>query len=72
MKHSKISTYKIKRILRCFCLELTAVQTSKQLNLNRNTVDRYYHIFREKITQYQEDNLKKLSGHIEIDESYFK
>jgi len=71
MKHSKISTYKIKRILRCFCLELTAVQTSKQLNLNRNTVDRYYHIFREKITQYQEDNLKKLSGHIEIDESYF-
>lgn len=39
MKHSKISDYKIKRILQCFCLEPTAVQTGKQLGLNRNTVD---------------------------------
>ena len=71
MKHSKLNDYKIKRILQCFCLELTATQASKQLRLNRNTVDRYYRIFREKIVVFQEQNLRKLSGHIEVDESYF-
>ncbi len=71
MKYSKLSNYKIKKILQCFCLELTATQTSKQLSLNRNTVDRYYQIFREKIAEFQEQNLQKLSGNIEIDESYF-
>jgi transposase-like protein len=71
MKYSKLSDFKIKKILHGFCLELTAVQTAKQLRLNRHTVDRYYRIFRERIAEYQEQNLKKLSGHIEIDESYF-
>lgn len=71
MKYSKISDYKIKKILRCFCDELTSIQTAKQLNLNRNTVDRYYNIFREKITDYQEKQKQKFKGNIEIDESYF-
>ncbi len=71
MKHSKLSNYKIKRILGCFCLELTAIQTTKQLKLNRKTIDRYYTIFREKIAQYQEEQKKKFKGNIEIDESYF-
>jgi len=71
MKYSKLSNYQIKKILKCFCLELTAVQTAKQLELNRHTVDRYYRFFRERIANYQEQNLKKLSGNIEIDESYF-
>lgn len=71
MKYSKLSDYKIKQILKCFSLELTASQTAKQLELNRHTVERYYNLFREKIAQYQESNLQKLSGNIEIDESYF-
>jgi len=71
MKYSKLSNYQIKKILRNFCLELTAVQTAKQLGVNRHTADRYYHIFRKRIADYQDQNLKKLSGHIEIDESYF-
>jgi transposase len=41
------------------------------LGLNRNTTDRFYHLFREKIAMYQETQLKKMRGHIEIDESYF-
>ena len=71
MKYSKISNFKIKKILQCFSNELTSTQTAKHLNLNRNTTDRYYQIFREKIVEFQEQNLKKLSGDIEIDESYF-
>ena len=71
MKYSKLSIYKIKRILKGFCLELTAVQTAQQLSLNRHTVDRYYQIFRERIAKHEEQNFKQLSGNIEIDESYF-
>jgi len=71
MKYAKLSTKTIKKILKCFCLELTATQTSTLLNLNRHTIDRYYLIFREKVFEYQEKNLFKLSGDIEIDESYF-
>lgn len=71
MKYSKLSNYEIKKILRCFCDELTSVQASKQLCLNRNTIDRHYTIFREKIALYQEAQMRKLRGNIEIDESYF-
>jgi transposase len=71
IKYAKISTKLIKQILQYFCLELTAVQTAQLLSLNRRTIDRYYHIFREHIAQYQEDTLLKMSGEIEIDESYF-
>ena len=71
MKYSKLSDYRIKKILRCFSDELTAVQTSKQLSLNRNTVDRHYAIFREKIFIHQMTQMTKLRGHIEIDEAYF-
>ena len=71
MKYSKLSTFKIKKILHGFCLELTSVQTAKQLGLNRKTTDYYYNKFREKIADYQESQRIKLRGKIEIDESYF-
>jgi len=71
MKYSKLSDWTIKKILRCFCDELTAVQTAKQLRLNRNTIDRYYDIFRRKIVAHQEIQKQKFRGSIEIDESYF-
>ena len=71
MKYSKLSDWTIKKILRCFCNELTAVQTAKQLHLNRNTIDRYYDIFRRRIAAYQEIQKQKFRGSIEIDESHF-
>lgn len=71
MKYSKLSDFKIKKILQCFCLELTAIQAAEQLRLNRHTIERYYTIFREKIANYEEQQIKKFSGNVEIDESYF-
>ncbi len=71
MKYSKLSDYQIKKIVRCFSLELTAVQTAAQLGLNRNTIDKYFQLFRERIIVHQEYKLEQLSGHIEIDESYY-
>ncbi|PIR96298.1 MAG: IS1595 family transposase ISTaba1 [Candidatus Doudnabacteria bacterium CG10_big_fil_rev_8_21_14_0_10_42_18] len=71
MKYSKLSTFKIKKIISCFSNELTAVQSAKQLELNRNTVDRFFTLFREAIAEYQEDQKIKFRGNVEIDESYF-
>jgi len=42
---AKISQYKIKKIMKCFCLDLTATQTSKLLELNRKTINSYYNGF---------------------------
>jgi len=71
MKYSKLSTFKIKKILGCFADELTAVQAGKQLGLNRHTCDRYYQVFREQIARHQEEQKIKFRGSVEIDESYF-
>src|SRR3989338_8269932 len=68
---AKISTYKIKKIIECFCLDLTATQTSKLLGLNRKTINRYYGLFRRGIHRYQTGQLRRFVGEIEVDESYF-
>ncbi len=66
-----ISNYKKRKIISCFCLDLTAVQTSKLLGLNRNTINKYFNIFRKAIYQYQVSQKKQFIGKVEIDESYF-
>ena len=71
LKHSKLSTQKINKILLCFSEDLTATKTAKILNLNRRTIDRYFSIFREKI--FESSKTEKLNGKgiFECDESYF-
>ena len=54
-----------------FCEDLTATQTTKVTGINRNTVNRYYRIFRDKIAAYQESINMGFKGEIELDESYF-
>lgn len=71
MKHSKLSSYQIKKIIRCFCADLDATQTSILLGFNRKTINRYYHIFRQVIYAAQQADLAKLFGIVELDESYF-
>ena len=71
MKYSKLSKYKIKKILRCFCEDLDATKTAKILDINRNTINRYFNIFREKILEISPIEGKRESGIFELDESYF-
>jgi len=71
LKHSKLTKYKIEKILRCFSEDLPAVKTATLLGLNRKTVDRYYNIFREKIALASMKDMEVIAGEIEIDESYF-
>jgi len=52
-------------------LELSANRTSKELGLNYKTVQKKYMLFREKIAEHSEKNFQKLSGELEIDETYF-
>ena len=70
LKHAKISDYKIKKILKCFCEDIDASKTARLLALNRRTIDRYFNIFREKITLYAIAQSKE-AGEFELDESYF-
>ncbi|MDD3238367.1 MAG: IS1595 family transposase [Candidatus Gastranaerophilales bacterium] len=69
-KYSKISQYKIKKILFYFSQDLTATQTAKIMKLNRKTINKYYQLFREKILQSCESE-NGFEGELELDESYF-
>jgi len=70
LRNCKITDYKIKKILKCFCEDINASQTAKILELNRNTIDRYFNIFREKIAKFSCESCRE-SGEFELDESYF-
>lgn len=71
LKHSKITTYTIKKILKCFSEDLPAVKTASLLGLNRKTIDCYYNIFREKIAIASIADSARFKGEFELDESYF-
>ena len=70
LKYAKLSTFKIRKILRCFSEDLPAIKTSALLGLNPKTIDRYYNLFREKIARHSIEEAK-FGGEVEIDESYF-
>lgn len=71
LKSNKLSKYKLKKLIKTFCLDLSATQVSELISVNRNTVNRHFNIFRRAIYQYQTDQLRLFKGHIEVDESYF-
>ena len=66
-----LSDYKIKKIMRHFCEDITASKTAVLLGINRNTINRYYTLFRRKIAASTMDRGGLFCGEIECDESYF-
>jgi transposase-like protein len=71
IKWAKISNYQLKKIIHHFVVDVSADQTSKLLGFNRNTINRYYMIFRIAVTLHQRDEFQKFVGLVELDESYF-
>ncbi|WP_150465529.1 IS1595 family transposase [Francisella sp. SYW-2] len=69
-KRSHISDAKIREILKCFCLDLTATNTSKITNVSRVTINRYFDRFR-KIILLSDEKFLASTGEFELDESYF-
>ena len=51
IKYSKLSSQKIREILTLFLKDFTATQTAEILETSRNTINRYYAIFREEIVR---------------------
>ncbi|MFH1832531.1 MAG: IS1595 family transposase [bacterium] len=71
LRNVKISKLKIKKILLHFSEDITASKTAILIGVNRNTVNRYYSLFREEIFKASIKELKLLDGEFECDESYF-
>ena len=68
---NKLSEYKVKKIILCFCEDIDATKTSKLLGLNRNTINKYYNQFRHVILSNSFCSSGQSSGEFELDESYF-
>ena len=71
MMVNKLSDYKVKKIILCFCADIDATKTSRILGINRKTINRYFYIFREKIVYASLGEYTQTSGEFECDESYF-
>lgn len=67
MKYAKLSDYKIKKILKLFCVDITSNKSAKLLNINRKTIDHYYHQFRAMINLKSNFDFTLFSEQVEID-----
>ena len=70
VKRSRISETKFREIVKLFSLDLEAEQTAQIVNLSRNTINKYYKAFRQRIVELCKEN-SPFTGEIEVDESYF-
>jgi transposase-like protein len=70
-KYSKLSRYKVLKIMECFCLDIEASKAAVLLKLNRNTINRHYNLFRQLIHNHQMSEKDKFVGVVEADESFF-
>jgi len=70
IKRARISEAKFRHILRLFSLDIDASNVAQITGLNRNTVNRYFRLIRERIVDLC-NQTSPFSGEIEVDESYF-
>ena len=67
---SRISERKYREIVKYFVYDFSSTQIAELVDINRNTVDRYITLTRERIAFFQEQT-RELGGEVELDESYF-
>ena len=70
VKRSRISEAKFRELVRYFSLDLDAHKIAFLTRLNRNTVNRYLHLIRQRLAEFCEGS-SPFKGEIEIDESFF-
>lgn len=70
-ENSKLSSYRVAKIVECFCLDIDASKTAQLLRLNRKTANRYFGTFRRLIQQCQMTEMAQFVGIVELDESFF-
>lgn len=70
LKRARISTKKFRQILKLFALDIEATKIARLTDLNRNTINKYLRLIRERIAEECELE-SPFSGEIEVDESFF-
>jgi len=68
---AKISKFKLKNVISCYCIDIDATRTAKLVGVNYKTINRYFKVFRHIIYFHQMNDFLKLMGETELDESYF-
>lgn len=72
VRAAKISDYKLKKIIWHFIVDIDATKTSLIAQINRNTISRYYQLFRTIIYYHQSQEFQRtINGEVECDEAYF-
>ena len=72
--NKKYSIKKLKRdleILYYFYLEISARRAANELKLDYKTIQSRFMDFRKSINEYSNQEIKKLNGELELDETYF-
>lgn len=69
--YAKISRYRIEKIMKHFCVDITATKTAALTGMNRNTINHWYLVFRKAIYANQMNEFERIFGEAELDESYF-
>lgn len=69
-RRSRISERRFRRLIRCFCEDLTATQTAQLTGLSRRTINTVFMKIRGRLAELCEAQ-SPYSGVVEIDESYF-
>ena len=70
VNRSKISEAKFRQLVKHFAIDLTATDSAELCSLNRNTVNRFYNAFRERLMEHCIQT-SPIAGELEVDESYF-
>jgi len=70
LRNSKLSHCKILRVIDCFCRDVCAAKTSQLVGINRNTVNRYFTVFRKLIFAFQCAEKQRLISEAESDGSF--
>lgn len=71
IKVTHISERKTRDIIRLFSLDIEAKKTAELTGVSRQTINKFYKSFRERIAQLCEAESPFENGEVELDESYF-
>lgn len=70
-RRTRLPKETIKEIVRLFWLTVPAERVAKDLGINRLTALKHYTQLRQGIAEQREQELLRMSGEVEVDESYF-
>ena len=64
-RNQPISRYQVGKIMWHFCMDVTATQTALLTGINRNTVNRYYALFRQAIYAHRLKQFQRVVEEVE-------